>query len=175
MESAEKVEKRLDYLSQYVEQSLLFVETKHAAFIAMSLVFIIGLFEQFMTHPIEHCCMRLFGGLALLLLLIALIISLLAFYPIRKSRRYFEKVSDSDFKSIFRCENLAHLSVDELVKKLTEDIDDYELDVFDRERLESIIAVSKATARKYRLFRICLRLFFCFILLFLVLIVLMLF
>ncbi len=164
----EKVEKRLDDLSQYVQHSLTFVEAKHGAFIALCLVLLSVIIENCMERA--SLCECVLTIIALAVLIVALCTSLGAFYPVKKGGKAKPVVKPTD--SIFRCENIESLSSQQLMQKLSEGVEEYEFDSFQREKVNNIIAVSKAASRKYRLFRTALKIFAVFICLFVVMLIL---
>ncbi len=171
-----KVEKRLEDLIQYVNHSLVFVETKHGSFIALCIVFLIGIVEHFMNKDNNSECGFIFGKILVLIAFIVLIAafstSLLAFYPMKKSLKCTCKKSLEEIGSFFRCENLEHCSPELLMTMLSEGEEEYEFDDFEKQKIERILNTSKVVARKYRLFRCSIRLFSMFILLFVLMFVL---
>lgn len=164
----EKIEKRLDDLSQYVQHSLTFVEAKHGAFIALCLVLLSVIIENCME--VASLCEYILTTATLVFLICSLCTSLWAFYPVKKGGNANPFVKPTD--SIFRCENIESLSSQQLMQKLSEGVEEYEFDSFQREKVNNIIAVSKAASRKYRLFRTALKIFAVFICLFVVMLIL---
>lgn len=166
MKDTDIVEKRINDLSQYAQHSLLFVEAKHGAFVALCLVLAIGIIENFMHTEPECVCRTVVTFVALLFLIASLCTSLWAFYP-TKTRKPATKTPAAE-DTLFRCENIECFSLEQLMERLSQGAENHEFDSFQKQKINHIIIVSVAAARKYRLFRNALKLFAIFTLLFVI-------
>ncbi len=166
MKNTDIIEKRINDLSQYAQHSLLFVEAKHGAFVALCLVLAIGIIENFMHTEPECVCRTVVTFVALLFLIASLCTSLWAFYP-TKTRKPATKTPAAE-DTLFRCENIECFSVEQLMVRLSQGAENHEFDSFQKQKINHIIIVSVAAARKYWLFRNALKLFAIFTLLFVI-------
>lgn len=130
MKNTDIIEKRINDLSQYAQHSLLFVEAKHGAFVALCLVLAIGIIENFMHTEPECVCRTVVTFVALLFLIASLCTSLWAFYP-TKTRKPATKTPAAE-DTLFRCENIECFSVEQLMVRLSQGAENHEFDNFPR-------------------------------------------
>lgn len=176
--NSDAVEKRINELTQYVNHSLLFVEAKHASFIALCLVIVSVIFEHFVEPKSSTCCMKLFILITIITLLASLFESLRAFFPITGIKGKTKDKPSGNIGHIFRCENIERYSTEELMKIITEENEgeeEYVFSNFEKQQIENIIKTSEIVARKYRLIRSAITIFKLFITEFIILITLKLF
>ncbi len=166
----DKVEERISELMQYVDHSITFVEAKHGSFIALCLVFLIGIIENFMGS--DCLCKNLLVAGLLFFLIASLLTSLYAFYPKQRFTGRDSIPEESNITHLFRCENLETYKPEDLMRKLSEGVEDHVFDDFEKEKIDKIICASKSAARKYRLFRRALSFFVYFIVLFVITLIL---
>lgn len=143
------VGKRIDDLRSYVQSSLNLVEAKHASFIALAIVFWGIIIDKFSFE--DSCWEKVFLVLTIISLFVTIAVSLWSFYPKRSRQKPDRKRITSHY--LFRCENLEYYSADFLKEALSEGFPNYKFDSFESQKIENIIDISKAAARKYRLFR----------------------
>lgn len=175
--NSDAVEKRINELTQYVNHSLLFVEAKHASFIALCLVIVSVIFEHF-VEPHSSTCMKLFILITIITILASLSESLRAFFPITEIKGKTKDKQSGNIGHIFRCENIERYSTEELMKIITEENEveeKYVFSNFEKQQIENIIKISEIVARKYRLIRSAITIFKLFITEFIILITLKLF
>ncbi|MDR0567171.1 MAG: hypothetical protein LBG47_09090 [Prevotellaceae bacterium] len=135
-------------LYEYVQGSLSFIETKNGVFVAL----LGGLIATILSFLVEggHC---LWFYLSIIPPTAALIPLLLSFYPVKQGKRKSSaKQGSGESSCLFRCENIAKLSKDELAHSLSGELTSH--------KIEYIHSASKTIARKYRLSRISIRLLF---------------
>jgi hypothetical protein len=135
-------------LYEYVQSSLNFIEAKNGIIVAL----LGGLIAAILSFSMERCN-SLWFYLAVIPPAAALIPLLLSFYPVQHCRRK-NKINQESHKNryLFRCENIAKFSKDELVHLLSEKLDN--------SKIEYIHRTSEITARKYKLSRIAINLLF---------------
>ena len=139
---------KIQELYEYVQGSLNFIETKNGVFVAL----LGGLVATILSFLAErgHC---LWLYLSIIPPTAALIPLLLSFYPAKQGRRKSSANQGcGENRCLFRCENIAKLSEDELAHALSGDLRSH--------KIEYIHSASKTIARKYRLSRISMRLLF---------------
>ncbi|MDR0582126.1 MAG: hypothetical protein LBG31_04085 [Prevotellaceae bacterium] len=135
-------------LYAYVQSSLTFIETKNGVVVAL----LGGLIAAILSFSMERGN-NLWLYLSTIPSVIASIPLLLSFYPLKPHRQKSEiKQEDRKNKYLFRCENIAKLSKDELAHLLMGEIGE--------QKIEYIHRASKTIARKYRLSRIAIKLLF---------------
>lgn len=163
MENNNKTEKLIEELSRYVNQSLLFVETKHASIIAFCAIILGEVVEHISIKIDFNDCMFYIKGIpfiiAFIALLYSMITSLYAFYPPKAKEKQNKKSEKKIEKgtNLFRCETLECFSEEELAHYLMAENEENPLDCYEKEVIKHIITTSKAAARKYRMFRISIK------------------
>ncbi|MDO4779879.1 MAG: hypothetical protein Q3992_02510 [Bacteroides sp.] len=192
----EIVDKRINELTQYVNQSLLLVEAKHASFTALCLVLVSVIFEHFIG---KHSCvfMKYLIAITTITLLASMSISIFAIYPRERKKRKNKKgtlsILEKNYQKIkkfsyskkdtgnkkkyeihylFRCEDIESSSNKIIMRIISEGIEGYKFSDFDRQRIDKIMGVAKSASRKYRLFRRAICCFGFFIIEFITLIIL---
>ena len=141
-------DENIQELYVYVQSSLTFIETKNGVVVAL----LGGLMAAILSFSVE-CGNNLWLYFSIIPPAIALIPLLLSFYPL-KPRRHKSEINQEDCKDkcLFRCENIAKLSKDELAHLLAGEIGE--------QKIEYIRRASRTIARKYRLSRIAIKLLF---------------
>lgn len=158
--------KRLDDLYGYVQHSLIFSEAKNGSLVAICIALIVGILGYQPSNDNLKSCMLL----NIIPLLFSLGISILSFYPfIRKNKQV--KHSNDLTISIFNCENIEKLGSKNVMKIITEDLNEIEISAYEDKKMMNIVAMSKTAAKKYRLFRLALPFFFAFLLFSLILLI----
>ncbi|MDR2804361.1 MAG: DUF5706 domain-containing protein [Dysgonamonadaceae bacterium] len=135
-------------LYEYVQSSLNFIEAKNGVIVTL----LGGLIVAILSFSMEGRN-NLWLYLSIIPSAAALIPLLLSFYPVQRRRRK-SKINQEDHKNsyLFRCENIAKFSKDELAHLLSGKLDG--------QKIEYIHSASKTIARKYRLSRISMKLLF---------------
>jgi hypothetical protein len=133
---------------EYVQHSLNFIETKNGVFAAL----LGGLIASILSFSMDSGN-NLWLYLSIIPPVTALIPLLLSFYPVKPCKCEKETTQEERKNMhLFRCENIAALSKDELTHLLSGDID--------KHQIEYIHSASKTIARKYKLSRIAIKLLF---------------
>lgn len=143
------VGKRIDDLRSFVYSAKKSIEAKHASFIALAIVFLGAIINKFSFEG--SCWEKSSLVLTIISLIITIAVSLWSFYPKRSSQKPDRKRITSHY--LFRCENLEFYSEDFLKEALSKDFTNYKFDSFESQKIRNIIYISRAAARKYRLFR----------------------
>jgi hypothetical protein len=136
-------------LYEYVQGSLNFIETKNGVLVAL----LGGLIATILSFSTE-------GGHSLWFYLsiappaIALVPLLLSFYPVTRRRKRKSKAAQGSGENVclFRCENIAKFSKDELAQRLSGELDG--------QKILWCHNTSTTVARKYKLSRIAVKLLF---------------
>jgi hypothetical protein len=135
-------------LYEYVQGSLNFIEAKNGVLVAL----FGGLIAAILSFSPENSH-RLWLYLSIVPPTAALIPLLFSFYPVTRRKRKNKTAQGSgENMGLFRCENIAKLSKDELSLRLSEQLDSH--------KIEYLHSASKTAARKYRLSRISIKLLF---------------
>ena len=130
--------------------SLTFIETKNGVILTL----LGGLIATILSFSTE-ICHRLWLYLSIIPPAAALVPLLLSFYPVtrlRCRRKNSASRGAGENRGLFRCENIAKISKDELARGLSGELRSC--------KIEYIHSASKTAARKYRLSRISIRLLF---------------
>jgi hypothetical protein len=135
-------------LYEYVQGSLSFIETKNGVFVAL----LGGLIATIISFSAE-CENNLWLYLSTIPPVAALAFLLLSFYPLKpRKRKGKARHGSCDSLCLFRCENIAKLSGEQLSRCLSGELNSH--------KIEYIRSASKIAARKYRLSRIATKLLF---------------
>ncbi|MDR2814446.1 MAG: hypothetical protein LBB79_07340 [Prevotellaceae bacterium] len=137
-------------LYEYVQSSLNFIETKNGVFVALLGGLIIAILS------FEKDGNNFWIYLAIIPPTAALIPLLLSFYPVKNRKAGASREAQKNMP-LFRCENIAKFSKDELKNLLSEG---QELSVLSKHKIEYIHNASKTAARKYSLSRMTIILLF---------------
>ena len=141
MKNPNPVSETIKYVSEVIHRSLNFVETKHAGLIAVNSG---GLFGVLSFHKDISSIFHFTMGVVLLLLLVSIGISLISFYPIKRTR----KVQPNKNPNPFYSEGLSRMTRDDF-KTMTA-----QSEVVDDHLLVWTHNVAGVAARKYRFFRV---------------------
>lgn len=190
------VDKRIDDLINAMNQAILFAEAKHGSFIALCLVLIAVIFEQFIG---KHSCpfINAIITATTITLLVSMLISIFAIYPRKRKKRkgrketlsilekswqkikkflYGKKETENKEKHkihyLFRCEEIELSSSGEIMNIVSEGIEGYKFNEFEKHKINKIMGVAKSASRKYRLFRRAIYSFVFFTIEFILLIIL---
>ena len=157
------INSRINNLVDYTRHSLLFVEAKHGVFIGLCLAIlgsIASLISQDTLNQIiapKCLCVTIGAIITFASWIMALCSSLWAVYPRSSPLKRIRVTSPRGI--LFRSESLAHYTEEQLMASISEGIEGYQFDNYQKQRINNIIDTARSTARKYQLFRLSLRLF----------------
>lgn len=140
----------LKYILQYVMENLKIAETKHSVIIALNGA-VIALSLSFVANA--NALVKYLNYIVLFFAGLSIIISFFALHSRSVNVKFrAKKLSD---KSLLYYQNLANMTSEELLNNLIEFYDfpkNYKIDNFDIDLSSTIIANSKVTKVKYKLF-----------------------
>lgn len=148
MEEAKIIKERINELYEYSHKSLNFVEAKNGSLLAL----FIAIFAGILSIEAKNSCLELILQVSLVPLLIGVFIICLSFFPNKWQNRNKDFVSNESF-SVFNCENIAKMGIDGVKEVLFSGMNEFELSLYEKQRLENVFYTSKSASRKYKLFR----------------------
>lgn len=161
MENAKIIKERINELYEYTHKSLTFVEAKNGSLAAL----FIAIFAGILSIEAKNSCLEIILQISLVPLLIGVFIMCLSFFP-HKWRNINKDFISNESMSVFNCENITKMGLENAKKTLFSGINEFELSLYEKQKFDNVFYTAKAASRKYKLFRMGFWCFMAFVLIF---------